>query len=184
MASMTKRAAKSRTAWIVGLTAAGAAVVGAAVLLTKSSSAATPAPVKATGPTTTTNTTTPTPSPNHGTPSPVNTLTVPGPFTSVSPPTLQVGETYLIEVPPQAGETLASYALYLNKIAPLGVTVQQQFDAGVMPTNWPSTSTGVWRYVVMYGSPGAISKIVKLMPWTVSPAPSGLAVWATNGNTT
>ena len=44
MASIVKKMAKHRTAWIVGLAAAGAAAVGAAVLLTRSSSTASTTP--------------------------------------------------------------------------------------------------------------------------------------------
>ena len=106
-----------------------------------------------------------------------------GPYTKLSSAVLQPGETYLLEVPPQAGETLATYGQYMAKVAPATLKVSQQFDVGVTPSGWPSTSANVWRYVIVYGGGAANKNTIKQMPWTIAPAPSGLAVWTTGGAT-
>jgi hypothetical protein len=190
-----------RALWIGGSAAVALAAVGVTLAI-KGSGSSTPAPtpnlpVKGTGPqppaggcpvgqvwngTACVSKESPPPPP----PPLSTTLQTVGPYKLLpsSPPTLLPGEVYLVQVPPQPSETLASYALYLNKIAPLGVTVLQQFDKGAAPLGWPSTSTSLWRYVLVYGK--QLTKVqaqtTQQLPWTISPTPSGMLVWATGGN--
>lgn len=113
-------------------------------------------------------------------------IKVPGPYKSLMSNTMQAYETYLLEIPPQPGETYDSFAKYIAKIQP-SASVLQEFDVGTKPAGWPSTTPGVWRYVINYGgmTPPKMKGVVKSPdPWTLPAAFASAAMWATQGQST
>ena len=107
-------------------------------------------------------------------------LAVAGPYTQLGTGVLLGGETYLLEVAPQAGETYATFAQYLAKkgVAPGPVKVVQSFEAASVPTGWPTTNTTSWKYVVQYGGIGPTKNTTP--PWSL-PAAFAATAWATQG---
>lgn len=114
------------------------------------------------------------------------TLKFSGAYNKVASNTLQPFESYLLEIAPQAGETYATFGQYLAKhgVAPAPMLVVQSFDANQMPKDWPSATTGVWRYVVSYGGAQSSNSGIHYTPpsWTLPPA-FNATVWTTQGQT-
>jgi len=184
-----------RALWIGGSALAAAGVITIGVLATRKSAAApSPGPIETppppTPPTGSTGGKGPAPTPTQtGTPktSPSkpfqSAVSVAGPYKSLMSNTLQPYETYLLEIPPQSGETLASFGAYMAKIAPAPLTVAQSFDVGPNVPGWPSVTTGVWRYVLNYG-PTTKTGTFATPVWKMPPAFASAAIWATQGNAT
>lgn len=163
----------SRALWIGGTAAAAVGVVAGAVMLTRksSSTSSTTPPAGSAGGT----------GPKQPSAPVVPDVATPGPYTALSIPSLQPGEVYLYELPVVASSTFANTLAALQAIK--SMQVLQSWDAGQQPASWPSAATGVWRFVLQWGTKPLISAGkfgVKVSPITLPPRP-GQKLWATGG---